>query len=184
MRWRGNAADGGGSGLEDGSWSPACRGAPVLLKGVLPAGAVFPLDFGFVSSTLGADGDALNVLVLMDEPAFVGCLVSSRLIGVSGAEQREGEETTRNDPLIAAAADCHQHPGVSSLDDVSEALIDEIEHCFISYNAVHGSQFHLSSRLHADRARWLVQEAAEHVGEPKTSSGWSGHGNKETARGR
>ena len=45
------------------------------LGGVLPAGAVFPFDFGYVPSTEGGDGDPLDVLVLMDEPVFVGCLV-------------------------------------------------------------------------------------------------------------
>ena len=51
------------------------------LSGVLPAGAVFPFDFGFIPNTRGEDGDALDVMVLMDEPAFTGCLVASRLLG-------------------------------------------------------------------------------------------------------
>ena len=46
-----------------------------VLKGVLTAGHSFPYDFGFIPQTLGGDGDPLDVLVLMDEPAFVGCLV-------------------------------------------------------------------------------------------------------------
>jgi inorganic pyrophosphatase len=49
-----------------------------VLKGVLPAGAVFPFDFGFVPSTLGDDGDPLDILVLMDASAFAGCLVPCR----------------------------------------------------------------------------------------------------------
>ena len=49
------------------------------LSGVLPAGANFPYDFGFLPSTRGGDGDPLDVLVLMDDPAFVGCLVPARL---------------------------------------------------------------------------------------------------------
>ena len=58
-------------------------------KGVLPAGAVFPFDFGFVPSTRAEDGDPLDVLVLMDAPVFPGCLVPSRLVGVIEAEQTE-----------------------------------------------------------------------------------------------
>lgn len=42
-----------------------------VLKGVLPAGAVFPFDFGFVPSTRAEDGDPLDVLVLMDAPCFL-----------------------------------------------------------------------------------------------------------------
>ena len=45
------------------------------LKSALPSGMVFPFDFGFVPSTLGGDGDPLDVLVLMDEPAFPGCVL-------------------------------------------------------------------------------------------------------------
>jgi inorganic pyrophosphatase len=52
------------------------------LKRVLPAGMAFPYDFGFVPSTLGGDGDPLDVLVLMDEPAFPGCKLKCRVIGV------------------------------------------------------------------------------------------------------
>src|SRR5215208_1072043 len=79
------------------------------LGGVLPAGAVFPFDFGFIPSTLGGDGDPLDVLVLMDEPAFTGCLVPSNLLGVIEAEQTEDGKTTRNDRLIAVAAKSRDH---------------------------------------------------------------------------
>ena len=51
-----------------------------ILGGVLPAGAVFPFDFGFVPSTLAADGDPLDVLVLMDAPAFT--VSGSRSVGI------------------------------------------------------------------------------------------------------
>lgn len=51
------------------------------LKKVLPAGMAFPYDFGFVPSTRGGDGDPLDVLVLMDEPAFP--------VANSGAESSE-----------------------------------------------------------------------------------------------
>jgi inorganic pyrophosphatase len=59
------------------------------LSHVLTAGAVFPFDFGFVPGTHGADGDALDVLVLSDAPLFPLCLVQARLIGVIEAEQTQ-----------------------------------------------------------------------------------------------
>ncbi len=63
------------------------------LAGILPVGAVFPYDFGYVPCTVGGDGDPLDVLVLMDEAAFAGCLVPARLIGVIEAEQTEAGQT-------------------------------------------------------------------------------------------
>src|SRR4051812_38265137 len=49
------------------------------LKKVLPVGAVFPFDFGFIPGTVGEDGDPLDVLLFMDEPVFPGCLVEAVL---------------------------------------------------------------------------------------------------------
>ena len=129
------------------------------LGGVLAAGAVFPYDFGFVPSTVGGDGDPLDVLVLMDEPAFTGCLVPARLIGVIVAEQTEGGRTTRNDRLIAVAANSRNHHDVRSLDALHGNLVDEIEHFFVSYNTAKGKQFQPTGRFGADRAREIVDEA-------------------------
>src|SRR5437762_12387773 len=73
------------------------------LGGLLPEGLAFPYDFGFIPSTLGDDGDPLDVLVLMDEPTHVGCLVEVRLIGVMEAVQAKNGKRTRNDRLIGIA---------------------------------------------------------------------------------
>lgn len=132
------------------------------LGGVLPAGAVFPFDFGFIPSTLGGDGDPLDVLLLMDEPAFPGCLVPSRLIAVIEAEQTERDgETTRNDRLIAVAADSHTHKGIRTLADLSPNLLDEIEHFFISYNEIKGKKFKPLGRFGPVKAARLIEEGAQ-----------------------
>ncbi len=130
-----------------------------LHSGVLPAGAVFPFDFGFVPATEGGDGDPLDVLLLMDEPAFVGCLVPANLIGVIEAEQTEGGKTERNDRLIAVAANSRSHREIRSLDQINENLMREIEHFFVSYNQVKGKKFEPLGRFGPDRARKTVQEA-------------------------
>src|ERR1700692_1329454 len=70
-----------------------------MLGGLLPEGMMFPFDFGFIPSTLGGDGDPLDVMVIMDEPAHVGCLLDIRIIGVIEAKQTEKGETETNDRL-------------------------------------------------------------------------------------
>lgn len=133
-----------------------------VLKGVLPAGAFFPFDFGFIPSTLGGDGDPLDVLVLMDEPAFAGCLVPSRLVGAIVAEQTERDGTVeRNDRLIAVAAKSYTHRDVRSLDDLNDTLLEEIEHFFRSYNEARGKRFEVQERIGPDRSRKLVDAAIE-----------------------
>src|ERR671929_1344993 len=112
------------------------------LGGVLPSGASFPFDFGFVPSTVGGDGDPLDVLVLMDEPAFAGCLVRTRLLGVIEAEQTERDsETERNDRLIGVAADSRLHTRVRALESLGPTLLEEIEHFFVSYNQIKDKEF-------------------------------------------
>ena len=128
------------------------------LGGVLPLGSVFPYDFGFIPSTKGGDGDPLDVLVLMDEPAFAGCLVPGKLIGVIEANQTEDGKTSRNDRLIAVAADSRNHREVDKLDDLTGNVIDEIEHFFISYNEIKGKRFEVLGRFGPDRAKWVVDE--------------------------
>ena len=130
------------------------------LGGMLPVGAVFPFDFGFLPATLGGDGDPIDVLVLMEEPAVLGCVVPARAVGVVEADQTERDgTTTRNDRLIAVATADPLYAGVHSLGDLNEALIDQIEHFFISYNAIKGKRFAPLARNGPARARSLIDEA-------------------------
>ena len=139
------------------------------LSGVLPAGAVFPFDFGYVPSTRGGDGDPLDVLVLLDEPTFVGCLVPVRLLGVVEAEQTEDGETTRNDRLVGVAASARNHADARTLADLPGNLLDEIQHFFVSYNAAKGKVFRPLGTHGPERAAKVVavgQAAATGTGAP------------------
>jgi inorganic pyrophosphatase len=134
------------------------------LAGVLPEGSVFPYDFGFVPSTLGEDGDPLDVLVLLDESVPTGCLISARLIGVIEADQTEQDgQTTRNNRLLAVATRAHTHADVKTLDDVRPKMVEEIEHFFISYNQTKEKTFKPTGRGGPDRALQLVREGAERL---------------------
>jgi inorganic pyrophosphatase len=131
----------------------------IELRGVLPAGAVFPFDFGFLPSTLGQDGDPLDLLVLMDDATYPGVLVPCRLLGVVEAEQTEDGKTERNDRLIAVAANSRSHARYASMQDVDENVLHEIEHFFRSYNEAKGKEFRVLGRGGVDRAREIVEAA-------------------------
>jgi inorganic pyrophosphatase len=128
------------------------------LKTVLPHGAVFPFDFGSIPGTVAADGDPLDVLVLMDEPAFVGCLVQTRLLGVIEAEQTEAGKTERNDRLISVAAESHTHGSLKSLKTMDSTLVREIEHFFVSYNEVRGKKFKAKGHKGPRTAKHLIKK--------------------------
>ena len=141
------------------------------LGGALPAGMEFPYHFGFVPSTLGGDGDPLDVLLLMDGPTYPGCLVEARLLGVIEAEQTEEGGTTRNDRLIAVPNNSRLHRHVRQLEDINENLVAEIEQFFVSYNAVRGKQFKPLGRGGVERARDIVNEAEKRLAQESPESG-------------
>ncbi|MBV9304282.1 MAG: inorganic diphosphatase [Acidobacteriaceae bacterium] len=131
------------------------------LGGLLPEGLAFPFDFGFVPSTLAQDGDPLDVMILMDEPAHVGCVLTVRLIGVIEAEQKENGKTTENDRLIGVAAHSYSHENVQSISEVSKSLLDQVEEFFVSYNKSRGKKFKVTGLHGPSRAVKRLQEAIE-----------------------
>lgn len=114
------------------------------LRGLLPEGMTFPFDFGFIPSTLAEDGDPVDVMVLMDAPAHVGCVLEVRLIGVIAAEQSEKGKTETNDRLVAVAVHTYQHENINTIDDVNKTLLDQVEEFFISYNRQRGKKFRVT----------------------------------------
>src|SRR5437868_14956126 len=112
-----------------------------MLGGLLPEGMMFPFDFGFIPSTLGEDGDPLDILVLLDAPAHVGCLIEVRVIGVIQAEQTEDGKTESNDRLLGVAIHSYDHEELKTIEDVSKTLLSQLEEFFVSYNKQRGETF-------------------------------------------
>jgi len=121
-------------------------GAFVLDK-VLPSGAVFPYDYGFIPGTTGQDGDPLDVLVLVDAPTFPGCVSRARLVGVIRAKQTEADGTTvENDRLLAVGVASRDHERIHGLDDIGDDVLDQIEHFFVSYHRLDKSSWEATDR--------------------------------------
>jgi inorganic pyrophosphatase len=83
---------------------------------MLPAGSPFPIDMGFIPGTKGQDGDPLDILVLMENPTFQGCLIECRLLGVIEATQKEiNKKQMRNDRYIAVPVDSIEYAKVKTI---------------------------------------------------------------------
>jgi len=108
------------------------------LKKVLPAGMEFPYDFGFVPSTLAEDGDPVDVLVLMDEPAFPG-----RPVGVIEGEQGKKKKAERNDRIVAIEQDNHSYARVKHIQDLGKKFLLELEEFFVNYHQLSGKKYRI-----------------------------------------
>ena len=127
------------------------------LKKVLPAGMEFPYDFGFVPSTLAPDGDPVDVLVLMDEPAFPGCVLLGRLVGAIEGEEHNHKSKERNDRIIVVEQDAHRFASIRSVDDLGKEFREELEEFFINYHRLSGKQYKVLRMAGPSRARKLVK---------------------------
>jgi inorganic pyrophosphatase len=127
------------------------------VKKVLPAGMVFPYCFGFVPSTLAEDGDPVDALVLMDEPAFPGCVVRCRLVGVIEGEQEDKKKRLRNDRLVAVDIENHQWAHIEHVDDLGKLFVHELEEFFVNFHDLEGKKYRILDVRGPGQARRCVE---------------------------
>src|SRR3954462_552296 len=60
----------------------------IKLDRYLYSSSVYPGDYGFIPQTLADDGDALDILVMVSEPTFSGCLIEARVVGLFRMKDR------------------------------------------------------------------------------------------------
>ena len=132
------------------------------LNKLLPAGLAFPLDFGFVPSTLGGDGDPIDLLILADVELPVGCLVTVRLIGAIEVEQTHLAKgrTERNDRLIGRLAESHAWAHIDRLDQLGQDFVDELNSFFATYKMARGQHLDVLAVSGPERALELIEQAA------------------------
>ena len=130
------------------------------LSKILAEGMMFPYDFGFVPGTKAEDGDPIDVLVLIEEPTFPGCLLECTLIGVIEATQREESgELNRNDRLIAVARQSLVYSGIGNISEVNPAVLKHIAAFFVNYQRLRNVEFKILGRRGPERAGELLVAA-------------------------
>ena len=138
------------------SYDPECD--CLQLSTVLPEGMVFPYDFGFIPSTLGEDGDPLDILVLMEAPVVPGCVIRARLVGAIEAKQKEKDKGwTNNDRLVAVAPHAQTYQKAKTFSDLRPHLVDEIIEFFVAYNKLRNRKFKAGSVVGPRKAEELVK---------------------------
>jgi inorganic pyrophosphatase len=89
----------------------------------------YPADYGFVPDTLAGDGDPLDVLVLVADPTFPGCMVRVRILGMFSMRDEKGVDAK----LIAVLEHDPQWDDATDIEDVPLHLRNEIAHFFSIY---------------------------------------------------
>jgi inorganic pyrophosphatase len=131
------------------------------LSRVLPQGFIFPFDFGFIPSTSADDGDPLDVIVLMDEPAHVGCILKTRLIGVIKLVQNEKGKKTQNDRLVGVSVKSFEYEGVTKITELTQPVLKQITDFLALYNKDSDTQDEVTGVDGPVRAVELLEKAIE-----------------------
>jgi inorganic pyrophosphatase len=124
----------------------------------------YPGDYGFVPSTLSADGDPLDVLVLVDAPSFTGCVMTVRPIGVlkmidQGSEDEKILAVGLNNPVFAEIKD---------YTELYPHLLLEIQHFFTVYKELEAKATRIQGWHDATKAREIVTECEERFAREKS----------------
>ncbi len=128
------------------------------LKKILPKGIAFPFHFGFIPRTKAEDGDPVDVLILMEEASWPGCIIECKLLGVIEAEQTEGSKTARNDRMLAAAIASKRYKEIKTIFALDSYLVDEIVNFLISYNRLEKKEFKVLGRQGPNTAISLIKK--------------------------
>lgn len=129
------------------------------LNKVLPAGMVFPFDFGFIPGTKGEDGDPLDVIVMSEFKTFTGCALDCRIIGGFTANQTERSgDKIRNDRFIGIPVESSLFKNMNSIQELPNDFIRQLEDFFKNYNEGSGKKFEVLSLLNAKDANKLIKQ--------------------------
>lgn len=112
------------------------------LTKILPAGMVFPFDFGFIPDTLAEDGDPLDIIVISEFKSFTGCMMECTIIGAIKAFQTERDgEKMRNDRFLGIPVVSELFKDISNTDQLPKSIISQIQNFFKNYNEQAGKKF-------------------------------------------
>jgi len=131
------------------------------LKKMLPAGMVFPCDFGFIPGTIGEDGDPLDALVFSEIKSFPGCITECRLLGAFVCEQKQKQKKIRNDRYLFVPTQSRQFATIKTINELGLKMMDEIKSFFKQYNQLEGKEFNVLKQINDKNAFTLIKKSYE-----------------------
>ncbi len=134
----------------------------ITLDRFLFSSVVYPTDYGFIPHTLAEDGDPLDAMVCVSEPTFPGCIIEVKPIALFKMSDDKGVD----DKVLCVPLSDPNWNTMDSLEDLPQALRDEISHFFSIYKQPEGKHVKVDGWhdletaqrcIAASRERWKAQ---------------------------
>jgi inorganic pyrophosphatase len=125
------------------------------LDRVLYSAVHYPGDYGFIPRTLHEDGDPLDVLVLVKEETFPGCMIDVRPLGVLRMLDR-GEP---DDKVLAVPLRDPYYEEFFDIADIPRHQLKEVEYFFSTYKDLEGKRVQIVGWEKSEMAARVIMES-------------------------
>jgi len=115
----------------------------------------YPGDYGFIPGTLAEDGDPMDVLALVDQPSFPGCLIEVRPVAVLNmVDSSVGDQN-----IISVPTRNPRFDQIHTIDQIFAHIRREIEHFFTIYKELEGKRTEMRGWRGPREAREVIRVA-------------------------
>ena len=126
----------------------------IRLDRVLFSSVHYPTDYGFIPGTKSADGDPLDVLIIIEEPTFPGCHIEVRPIGVLLMRDEKGID----EKILAVPVSDPKFDEIQDISDLSKQWLAEIENFFNTYKMLERKESSVEGWRGSEEARAIIKK--------------------------
>jgi inorganic pyrophosphatase len=117
----------------------------------------YPGDYGFIPGTLAEDGDPLDIIIIVDQPSFTGCLMEARPVGLLHmVDQKENDQK-----ILAVPNRNPRFDSIHTIDQVFPHIRTEIEYFFSIYKELQGVKTQMKGWSGPRDARRVITESRQ-----------------------
>jgi inorganic pyrophosphatase len=120
----------------------------------------YPAEYGIIPKTLWDDGDPMDIMVIMDQPTFPGCVIETRVVGVM--RMIDGEES--DDKIIGVPVNDPRFKDVNDISNIPQAFLEEIAHFFKEYKKLEGKKTNILGWDNAEKAFEAIKHSIKLYG--------------------
>ena len=117
----------------------------------------YPAEYGIIPQTLWDDGDPMDILVIMDEPTFPGCVIETRPIGI----MRMIDGGDSDDKILGVPVNDPRFTDIKDINHVPKQFLDEIEHFFSDYKKLEGKTTKVLGWENAEKAFEAIKHSKD-----------------------
>jgi inorganic pyrophosphatase len=117
----------------------------------------YPAEYGIIPQTLWDDGDPMDILVIMDQPTFPGCIIETRPIGI----MRMIDTGDSDDKVLGVPVNDPRFNDINDISQLPKQFLDEITHFFTEYKRLQGKKTEVLGWDNAEKAFESIEHSKE-----------------------